>query len=580
MHDFPSQTDLVLSKNPNPRMSDGDPPWLSIDLRAFSTKPGSAFTAGVNHGSGLNAPYDYVQAVVENYDNWPENQPHPFEALPADQETNKLPLYSQDADQQNVFNYAIARVRFRAPDGVDAVDVRVFFRLWTTGWTALEYDINGSYRRSGSGPDTTPLLGLTGGEINNVPCFAEARNADMEQQKDGTNRKTIHGAGAKEVFAYFGCWLDFNQNVKRFPLKPQGNGPFSDDLKSIQELMRGLHQCLVAEIYYELDPTPANATPGSSDNLAQRNLLLDESPNPGGFASHLVHHTFEVKPSPFNLMLTPPGGGLESVAGTARLHPDELCVRWGNLPRDSQVTFYLPQVDVDQVIQYASLRNGPAHLSKAGQNTINCKVADISFIPIPGPFQTNFPALMSIQLPPNVTKGQRFKVVVRQVNGRNYRAIGTFQFDIVVKTVAEILPRFKRNLSVLKHIALSIPHENRWYPVFQRYLEELGDRGRAFGVNPDDIGPSPSGSGRPEEEQPPTPIRDKHTGKIDQIIYDCFGDFEGFVLETCDGPMVFKACEPSVEEVVRKACRERTKITIFSDGAREGRLLRIVVHCC
>jgi hypothetical protein len=579
MRDFPSQTDLTLTLKPNPRMRDGDPPWLSIDLRAFSTKPKEKFTADVEHGSGLTAPYDYIKSVLQTYNGWPENDPHPFEKLSTDQETTKLPLYSQDENGHNVFNYGVARVRFRAPQGVDAADVRVFFRLWTTGWTALEYHTNGSYRRFGDGPTATPLLGVLGDEINNVPCFAEERNADMEKQTDTTNRITLKGDGAKEVFAYFGCWLDFNQNVKRFPLKPQGNGPFAGDLKSIQELMRGLHQCLVAEIYYKPDPTSEGATPGSSDNLAQRNLLLDESPNPGGFATHLVHHTFEIKPSPFKLP-SMPEKLIGSAATVGRTHPDELVIHWGNLPRDSHVTFYLPQVNVEEVLRYASLRNGPAHLARAGAHTISCKVSDISFIPIPGPFLTTIAGLMSIQLPPNLVKGQKFKVVVRQVDGRSYRAIGTFQFNITVKTEAEILPPLKRNLSVLKHIALAIPQENRWYPVFQRYLEELGDRGRAFGVNPDDIGPSPSGSGRPEAEQPPVPGRNGHTGKIDQIMYGCFGDFEGFVLETCDGRMVFKACEPSVEEVVRRTCKERTKVTVFSDGAKEGRLLRIVVHCC
>ena len=87
---------------------------------------------------------------------------------------------TNDVDGNPVFNYAIARVRFRAPEGIDAADVRVFFRMWTTGWTALEYDLNGSYRRSGNGPSATPLLGLHGGEINNVPCFAEPRAGDME----------------------------------------------------------------------------------------------------------------------------------------------------------------------------------------------------------------------------------------------------------------------------------------------------------------------------------------------------------------------------------------------------------------
>jgi hypothetical protein len=501
MRDFVSSAKLQLSKNPNPRMRDGDPPWLSVDLRAFSTKPGESYTAGVEHSSALNAPYDYIQAVLAQYNSWSGGQAHPFDALPTDQENNKLPLYSQDDNGNNVFNYAVARVRFRAPVGVDALDTRVFFRLWNTGWTALEYSTSGNYRRAGSGPDATPLLGLIGGEINNIPCFAEARTDDMEAQTDSTNRITIMGNDAEEVFAYFGCWLDFNQPVKRFPLEPQGNGPFNGDLKSIQELMRGLHQCLVAEIYYEPDPTVSGATPGSSDNLAQRNLLLDEAPNPGGFATHLVHHTFEIKPSPFKFNLNPLAVTATSAAA-GRTHPDELCIHWGNLPRDSHVTFYLPQVDVDQVLRYASLRNGPPLLSKAGANTIACKVSDISFIPIPGPLQQTIAGLMSVQLPPNLVKGTKYKVVVRQVDGRNFKALGTFQFNIDIKTEAQILPRFKRNLSVLKHIALSIPASNRWYPVFQRYLEELGDRVRGLGANPDDIGPSPTGSGKPDRDPP------------------------------------------------------------------------------
>jgi hypothetical protein len=43
-------------------------------------------------------------------------------------------------------------------------------------------------------------------------------------------------------------------------------------------------------------------------------------------------------------------------------------------------------------------------------------------------------------------KGQRFKVVVRQVDGRSYRAVGTLQFDIVVKTIDEILPTLPAQL--------------------------------------------------------------------------------------------------------------------------------------
>ena len=41
-----------------------------------------------------------------------------------------------------------------------------------------------------------------------------------------------------------------------------------------------MHQCLVAEVSFAGNPIPAGATPASNDNLAQRNLVIDESANP------------------------------------------------------------------------------------------------------------------------------------------------------------------------------------------------------------------------------------------------------------------------------------------------------------
>lgn len=595
MGNFPTTVTLSLTKKLNPRMSDGDPHWLSIDLRAFSTRSGAPpVTADIANPSSSDGAYEYINDVLDVYNSWVaehHGKPHPFGDLPTAQETNILPLYSE-VEGDPVYNFAIARVRFRAPEGVKALNVRVFFRLWTTGWTALEYYTSkstGSYPRDGNGSDAAPRLGLYGGEVNTIPCFAEPREAKMSDQEDPANLKKIEGIGADEVYTYYGCWLDFNQNVKRFPLKPDPDdpGPYTTDLLSIQEIMRGLHQCLVAEIHYwPDDEIPTGATTASSDNLAQRNLLLDDSDNPGGFAAHLVHHTFEIKPSPVPF----PQIGLQGVnattGATGRLHPDELIIDWGNLPRDSHVTFYMPQVNVDEVLRFASQRQAPGNLSKVGDHTLSCTVTDVGFIPLPGPFAVPIASLLTVQLPPNLTKGQKFTVVLRQVDGRKLRVIGTTQFDIHVKTATEILPRFKRNLSVLKHIALSIPKENRWYPVFQRYLDELGQRIRAFGANPDDIAPSPTGSGRPSRPERPgekpgrVPGVSAHTGKIREVIYDCFGDFEGFILDDCGRERVFKSCEKAIEEVVRRACRERLKVTVYYHDKDSARPFKIVIHCC
>jgi hypothetical protein len=57
-----------------------------------------------------------------------------------------------------------------------------------------------------------------------------------------------------------------------------------------------LHYCLVAEIFFwppgvTIDPIPPNATPASSDRLAQRNLSLDTSGNPGWPSTHTVQQS-------------------------------------------------------------------------------------------------------------------------------------------------------------------------------------------------------------------------------------------------------------------------------------------------
>jgi hypothetical protein len=572
---FAYQINLQLSKNPNPRMRNGDPPWLSVDLRVFKTNPGQALTGGITHpaaSEGASGAYSYIQNVLAAYNGDTAGEgAHLFDALPIDQDVNRLELATTDVNGNSVFNYAIARVRFRAPEGIDAVDVRVFFRMWRTGWTALEFNTNTSYRRHGNGPNATPLIGLRGGEINNIPCFAQARAANMEQQSDPTNRRTLKGAGASKVFGYFGCWLDVNQDVKRFPLKPTHNGPFTDaddpdGLRSIQELMLGLHQCLVAEIYYELDPTPSGATPGSSDNLAQRNILFDFSDNPGSFSAHLVHHTFELEPSPFPF----PQANLEEQPGsvlTSRLHPDELVIDWGELPRDSLVTFFMPQVDADEIVRAAAMRQSPGNLEAVGASTVRCKVTDVGFMPIPGPLEQAIAGLVSVQLPPGVPYGKTYKIVLRQVSGRTYRVLGTTEFRIQVLNAQELLPQFLHNLAVLKHIAQPIPVDNRWHPIFQRYLSELGERIRAFGGDPESVRPSPHGHGTGPRELPEEEEVEMSVGKVSRLFYDCFGKFEGFELRDCDEMKRLVSQDCGVERVVLTACREGLRLTVLYNPA-------------
>ena len=118
----------------------------------------------------------------------------------------------------------------------------------------------------------------------------------MGSSEDTLNIATLNPGGQNESVTYFGAWLDFNQTTARFPVNPSSPiGPWTTGLKSIQELIRGMHQCLVAEVSFAGNPIPAGATPASNDNLAQRNLVIDESANPGEAPTRTVAHTLEIK---------------------------------------------------------------------------------------------------------------------------------------------------------------------------------------------------------------------------------------------------------------------------------------------
>lgn len=618
------QSVMTLSKNPNPYMRDGQVHWLSTDVRVFTMRPGLT-RAGVTHGAAVDAPITFIQQLLGTFNTTPTDEDHPFFDISEDLEQSRLELAGQ-VNGQPIFNFAVAKVRYRAPAGIDAGDVRVFFRLFNVAVTGLEFN-SGLYGREGNGANAAPLLGLAGGEIAAIPFFAEARQADMRNQVDATNRRSIAGAGAPEVTAYFGCWLDFNQTTPRFPLLPPHNGnggAFGGALLSVQQLVRNDHCCLVAEIHFPPDPIPNGATPGSHDNLSQRNLVVVESDNPGTTATHTVQSTFEIKPSSipmvvpeaFGHVLNMPGAVVAAApaiapAATAatmaalpaavdqpaamrafavamvapagkrpRIEADELMIRWHNLPRDTRVTLYMPDVDVGQMVRAAAVRNGPPMLSAQDGDRIVCRVGDVSYVPVPGPRSLNIPGLISIELPPTVTAGQMFNVTVHQVGGWPRKVVGTFQIAIPVRTAALILPRETRRLSVLRYIGQSIPAGNRWYKIWQRLLGQIGDRVRDLGGDPDKVSPSPTGEGHPGAGIPPESggeNPDTTTGEVARILYDCFGRFEGFVLKTCAREHTYKACEHGIEEVVLRACRDHLRVTIWS---RQGDVKRVAIICC
>jgi hypothetical protein len=353
--------------------------------------------------------------------------------------------------------------------------------------------------------------------------------------------------------------------------------------------------CVVGEVLFEDDMTQRGETPGTSDNLSQRNLAMLNSDNPGGPGSRTVMHTFEIKPSVGSFGPHLLNGGARQLAGAnlaavgRGYRLDELLFRWHNLPPDSEVTVYFSDIDTAAIQALGAFRRSPLACEVVDKHTLKFKVAGATWIPIPGGRALNIPALLSIELPDRVVYGQEYRVSIHQVAGRTGQIIGSCEFRIPVSKAELILGEEIRNLSVFKHVATTIPTSNRWHPLMQRYVHHLGLKVNALGGDATAVHPNPYGSGRPydpSEDRPeeidtggekPGADRGSYTGLVREILYDCHGRFEGFVLESCGSARRFAGCEASLEQLVLRACRERSKVTVSGEG---GEIRQIVVRCC
>jgi hypothetical protein len=584
---------IQLLQQPDPYELDGQTSWLSTDLRVFHIKQGeSKFGANVNGSTPADA-IQFIRDVLTNLNPGGNSGGQTFES-DLDPNATEVALNQVDGGGTAIFNYAIARVRYKAIVQ-DASTVRVFFRLCPALTVSLAYDPATTYRTFSDGvPNGQKIarLGMQSNNILTIPCFATARvspGANMDTQPDTPNVQPIlHDASGAEVDRYFGCWLDTNQPGQLvFPLNPTNDGPYAGGLKSVLELVRNQHQCLIAEIAFDPDPIATGATPGSSDKLAQRNLSLTPSANPGDVTSRRIPNTFEVKP-------TPAGHPSE---------PDEIMIDWGNTPSGSFARIFLPTVSADEIIELAARRYSPAQFKRIDDHTIECRPQDITYIPIPPGSMLNHTGLLTLDLPPGVKKGEKFDLLVRQITpvGRKgstqprsvaqatasasglrwRRVLGSFQISIPVTTKEHMLEPEERLLSIMRWILLSVPPYDRWYPVFSRYVSQIADRVSGLGGDPALIAPSPTGQLPPSEPVHPRPRpedRVGYTGKIAGLIFDHFGDFEGFILETEEREYKFFSREKDMEELAERVWSERLRITVWSERDQPHRPLTITVR--
>jgi hypothetical protein len=445
-----------------------------------------------------------------------------------------------------------------------------------------------------------PILGVIGGEVVTTPFFAAQRidpsnphglNAQTDPDNVGPLGQPIPADGTgNEVQVYFGCWLDINQTTPQLPdptTAASAAGPYTP-VQSIQDAIRGKHQCLVAQIYLE-PPEPQIAvgiTPALSDKLAQRNLNIVGAASP-----HQIPVTFDIRPTAASL----PDGQT----------PDELMVDWSALPPDSTASIYLPGTSADAILKAADRLYTRHGLSRADAHTIACRARGITYVPIPRGTGSNFAGLLTVDLPPSLPRGRTFTVLARQITNASgrlsppppkiqsrkdaaavileefawRRVLGSFQISIPVETKRELLEPEERLLSVLRWIARGIPTGNRWYPVFRRYLHQIAGRVGGLGGNPTTILPSPQGNGGLAHSPPkhPGPALSA-TGKVAGLVFDRFGDFIGFLLDTHAGEREFFSREREIARLAQRAWRERLLVTVWSHPSDSTRPERIIVR--
>jgi hypothetical protein len=442
----------------------------------------------------------------------------------------------------------------------------------------------------------------------------------MSDQRDDPNAYDLPTDPGQEKDYYFGCWIDNNQTVGVLPTSLPNSGlpaagkaakPFdgpwdsSVTLGSMKSAMNAFpHQCVIAEIRYDDTPIPPGATSASSDKLAQRNIAWIDGPNPGLAPSRRMTHPVQVRPTPKN-----------------SLAPDELMILWGSTPADSLAQLYLPALDAEAMIKTAQDLYPAQQLGLVDAHTISCVTRGVTFLPLPEGVALAA-GLLSIDLPAGIKKGDSYSILVRQLTEASallpppppppppapkaaaevtgsrvlilnppnrvvwQRVVGAFRFTINISTKQQLLLPEERLLAVLRWMLTATPKSRRWYPVLERYIGDVAGRVAGYGGHPATILPSELGNvpglsfhpGAPSApERPPhhgagisnRGDRVEKTGKIDGIVFDHFGDFAGFVLETeFAHHHRYESRERPMQEIVERAWRERIRVTVISEPHR------------
>jgi hypothetical protein len=620
------QFELIAGADPyfaNLNSDQSNLPYLSQDLRVFTITPGlnPAPIPGVAPmADSVAGAYAYIQSLLTHLNSQAggftnPSGPDPFTTiLPGQGDANQgdssvTPLSVQitggfppNINIFNNYNFAVARVHLRGGAGSQAGNVRVFFRLWTTLTNDTDYDPNGTYSFTpdAAGEPGSPLLGAGN---TTIPFFATNNFPSQTDYTNGPNIQTLTIPNHQDqLWAYYGCFLNLYDPANVI------NGA------QVQTLLNGTHHCIVAQIAFDDAPIPQGVSPLSWDQLAQRNLQVTLSDNPGPASTHRVPQTFDTRPSK---TILPP-------SGPNAILPDELMIDWGNVPAGSVASIYWPQVLASDVLALARTYYVTSPLGMSDANTIRIPITGgVSYVPIPVGAGDNFAGLITIDLPPGVQSGQLFDITVKRLGTRIGRplpppppslqtaptvilpdgtptqagpgqnkppvpppakvqrrlqwryVVGTFQIRIPVTTGDKILPSELTTLAIMKWRLEQMSVSNRWYPVLLRYIQYIS--GRVDGLGGDSGAVPPSLTYVPPLKLPPHHPERELCGKVCEIFFNCHGEFTGFVLDDCCETHLFHSRSKGVGELVLRACRHDLTLCVWVDDKHSERIRKLAI---
>ncbi len=638
-------TELELEAGDDPYFANFDPAgsnpfYLSQDLRVFTLTPGAgiasiagetALAPSNNTGWDSAAGYTYIQGLLSHlnsaYSVPTPTGTDPFTLFPDQSnalsgDSSVTPTTVNPADPTGTpfanYNFAVARVRLSGAAGSSGPNVRVLFRVFAAETGDTDYQSN-TYP-STNDSEGQPLVPQLGAGNVTIPFFATGNyetNSDHPVNVDywanglpanSINNQPVNIPASGSVWAYYGCYLNVYPTANTITV--------SGHPASVLSLLPSTHSCIVAQLAYDNAPMPTGPGvlqgPEYSSNFAQRNLQITHSDNPGPADTHRVPQTFDVRPS--------------KALGTDDLldYPDELMIDWGNTPVGSTANIYWPQVHASEVLSLARQLYATHQLTAADAHTVQCTVPrGFTFVPVPPGAGQNYAGLFTIDLPQGIKAGEEFTIVVRRVSSRrldktpqqqqpqlrlaveakdtapgkrmrNWRYIvGSFAVRIPVTTAKVMLPVENNTLAIMKWKLEQMSPANRWHPVLKRFIGYIEACINGLGGHAASIKPSPWGSYGPPK---PIPSPDHHlpfhaerereiTGKVAGLVYDHFGDFEGFILETaaCETHRICSR-EDKVEILVRELWRDRSIVTVIVKGRDSCCLIAVIAgdtrRCC